>query len=420
MKNIFYCSSVQSNIFPHNTRSKFYNYIDINDLSYLPDGDIEAGIKSIIFDDKRSEISLIDDMLALRCNICEPMIRNGEYDRIVSLINTSGYPNDVVHLEYKNPSFFSTKKEQLSKASFEIINLSTGEAPNFTTATATYIQIVVRKYSHRMKRPFSIFLDSSDKHSKALYPENTNMEFTIELPERMNFRRNWHLSLKSLYIPNTIFNIYEKTCFYVYYEQASENQEEKKAAEFVKEGCYPTLSALIEILQSMWDAKKLPLKIKEKNGKVQIEYDNPLLPGWTDGSNPLRQLRFGPNLAHILGFRFTVAKEGQYLRFDEKREYSAPHEPNMFLLTPRNLVVCCNIVENTILGGENVKLLRLVTNNINITSDILSFDFYQNEYAELDIKEFKDITIRITDVTGESVQSKSQIPTRLQLMFANI
>ena len=44
MKNIFYCSNAQGEMFPQNTRSKFDNYIDINHLSYLPSHDIEAAI----------------------------------------------------------------------------------------------------------------------------------------------------------------------------------------------------------------------------------------------------------------------------------------------------------------------------------------------------------------------------------------
>ncbi len=64
MKNIFYCSNAQSDIFPHNTRSKFNNYVDINHLNYLPTGNIEAAIKAIIFDNKRDH-SLLKDQLLL-------------------------------------------------------------------------------------------------------------------------------------------------------------------------------------------------------------------------------------------------------------------------------------------------------------------------------------------------------------------
>ena len=105
MKNIFYCSNAQGDIFPHNTRSKFNNYVDINHLNYLPSQNIEAEIKAITFDNKRDNRLLKDQLLAIRSNICEYAIRNGEYDKIISLINASKSKTDLVHVDFKNPTF---------------------------------------------------------------------------------------------------------------------------------------------------------------------------------------------------------------------------------------------------------------------------------------------------------------------------
>ena len=43
MKDIYYCSSVQTQLFKFNTRSNFKNYIDIDNLDYLPEGTIGPG-----------------------------------------------------------------------------------------------------------------------------------------------------------------------------------------------------------------------------------------------------------------------------------------------------------------------------------------------------------------------------------------
>ena len=122
-------------------------------------------------------------------------------------------------------------------------------------------------------------------------------------------------------------------------------------------------------------------------------------------------------LACILGYT-SSPKEVQFLRFDENVEYIAPHEPNLFLTYPRNLIIGCDIVENTIFGGQPFKLLRLVTNSDNLDSDILSFDFLQDEKVALKVREFKSIRIVILDATGAPVKSESNFPTRLQLMFS--
>ena len=161
MKNIFYCSNAHKDIFNNNTRSKFECYIDINDLEYIPNHNIEAAIKSITYDNKRDEKSLKDQVLAIRSNICEFSIRNGEYDRFISLIHASKLENDVVHVDFKNPVFFETRKELLSRCNFEIIDIDTNNTPNFSAGSPTYIQVVIRNRVQRMKKPFNIFLDSS-------------------------------------------------------------------------------------------------------------------------------------------------------------------------------------------------------------------------------------------------------------------
>ena len=53
MKNIFYTSNANKELFTDNTRSDFNSYIDINDLNYIH-YDVEVAIKSIAFDDTQS------------------------------------------------------------------------------------------------------------------------------------------------------------------------------------------------------------------------------------------------------------------------------------------------------------------------------------------------------------------------------
>ena len=67
-----------------------------------------------------------------------------------------------------------------------------------------------------------------------------------------------------------------------------------------------------------------------------------------------------------------------------------------------------------------VKLLRMVTNSQHSTSKILSFEFLQNEYVDLNVKEFKSIQIAIMDATGNIVKTDSSTPTRLQLSFSTV
>ena len=52
-RNIFYVSNTQTDLFPHNKRTKFDQSIDIHSLDYIQQKDIEVAIKSVSFDNKR-------------------------------------------------------------------------------------------------------------------------------------------------------------------------------------------------------------------------------------------------------------------------------------------------------------------------------------------------------------------------------
>ena len=73
---------------------------------------------------------LHSNLYGVRSNISDSTIRNNNYNNIISLFvgNTT---KGVEHVEFRNPSFFNTRKELLSRAWFQIIDLNTNLPPNF-------------------------------------------------------------------------------------------------------------------------------------------------------------------------------------------------------------------------------------------------------------------------------------------------
>ena len=169
MKNIFYCSSVQTQLFKFNTRSNFKNYIDIDNLDYLPQGEIEVAVKKIIFDiDVKDKTSLkVNDktsvtrrtaeypILALKSSICKVSPFNDRYDNILCMFTSE----NIHQVEFKSLTFFKTHRELLSNANFTIVNLKTGEQPEWDEGSPTFIHLIVRK---RMSTNFNIFVESND------------------------------------------------------------------------------------------------------------------------------------------------------------------------------------------------------------------------------------------------------------------
>ena len=349
-------------------------------------------------------------LYGIRSNISEATINGAHYDTIVAVFQDHG-KRDVLNIEFQNPPFFKTRKELLSHAQFNIFDLDSSkhnQTPSI--GSPTYIHTIVRAAPKRMKRPFTIFLDSSCPISKQLYPENTNTDFIIELPERLNFRQNWTVTLKTLFLSNKIQNI--EDCHVQYRKINPIDYVVRQKAFTLKNGNYGTLASFIHEIAEEFKRTSMPFSISEvENGRVKIKMKGRLKNGYKS------ELRLSKYLASILGFT-SSPKQYQTLRFDQNPEYIAPHNPNLFLVYPKNLIVGCNIVDDTIFGGQNVKLLRLITNSDNLESDILTFQFHQDEKVMLGIREFKSIHISIMDVTGSPVKSESNFPSRLQLMFS--
>ena len=349
-------------------------------------------------------------LYGIRSNISETTISSARYDTIVGVFQDRG-KHDVLNIEFQNPPFFKTRKELLSQAQFNIFDLDSSrnnQTPSI--GSPTYIHTIVQAAPKRMKRPFTIFLDSSCPISKQLYPDNTNTDFIIELPERLNFRRHWTVTLKTLFLSNKIQNI--EDCHVQYRMINPTDFIVRQKAFTLKNGNYGTLSSFIHEIAEEFKRTSMPFIISEvENGKVKIKIKGKVKKGYKS------ELRLSKYLASILGFT-SSPKQYQALRFDQDPEYIASHNPNLFLVYPKNLIVGCNIVEDTIFGGQNVKLLRLITNSDNLESDILTFQFQQDEKVMLGIREFKSIHISIMDATGSPVKSESSFPSRLQLMFS--
>ena len=246
------------------------------------------------------------------------------------------------------------------------------------------------------------------------------MSFTTKLPERMEFRRNWEISMQGLFIPSKLNNIYEDTCWF---ETAEVNEKdtnffrEKNRTIFtttkyerirrynIKSGYYPTPLALKEAIQKTLKN----FKITMKNEKFLIEATT------TKQKSKTRLLVISPHLSQLMGFG---QGELSCLDFSQGDPISSIYQSDIFLLTPRNLIVMCDIAAGTIFGGQHLRLLKLVANNVQDTpSDLRSFEFIHHEFVQLGVKDFDSISIRIVDTTGREVETDSAIPTRIQIIF---
>ena len=357
-----------------------------------------------------SKINLLKvGLLALKSNIGEYSIKGSSFDKVLAHFDANNLPKEAVRVDFNNPSFFKTTTQNLSSADFQIIDTTKDKLVNFSSGSPTYIHCLVRKEADMGRTSFKMVLDSADKESKKLFPQNNNMKFTIKLPERMEFHGDWNVCLKTLFIPSRLNNIYSEKCW-MDFRGADDNMIRKWDFPLnLRNGHYESERDL---------AIEIGNRMSEENKPFKVNIGRSGRPVFTS-KLPRVSIIFSPYLAHILGFTEDIQDSPFKLNFLQKgTKHSPTFPPNIMVLLPRNLIICCDVVDDTLFAGQHVKLLRLVTNTTSsLASSITSFDFLQDEKFILQVKEFMTIEINILDVTGNVVLSDSALPTQLQLEF---
>ena len=122
------------------------------------------------------------------------------------------------------------------------------------------------------------------------------------------------------------------------------------------------------------------------------------------------------NLSYILGLR----PEDTSFELKKNLKIEAVNKANIQAVVPQHLIVCCNLVEHSVLGNQQVQILKYVPNkNKTNNAKAVDVEFISNDYQPLELKTFNTIKIRIADVTGATIKASQRIPTRLQLLFIN-
>ena len=393
------------------------------------------------------------NMLGLRSNISRYSIRNNNFDQVVATWHIDSSSSGLKKIDFENPVFFETSKEKLASANFEIFSILEEKQPNFGIGVPTFVHCVVRRMLDA--KPFSIMIDSSCPKSKLLYANNNPMDFKIELPERLSFPNEWSVSLKSLFLPNSLYNISTNNYYFKYYEKVPQKEfksswfdkvphyapsvssKEVKMVEttktitpprynvkdfkyyeyesnekFLPKGCYKTLSDLCREINQSWEKYNVRLLMETKNENfIKITLH-------TDVTGGEFKIQFSPYLAFILGLSNDISKPFDH-DFSDLTEFATSVSPKLDLLIPKYIIVCCDIVDDTIFSGQHVKLLRMLVNTEESTSQLqlMSFDFLTPEFIDLKIRDFSNIQIMLTDVSGNPLITDSILPTQLQLIF---
>ena len=101
-RNIFYISNVQSELFPYNIRTKFDQYIDVNNLNYIKqDNNIEVAVKAISFDHKQL-LNIVPDIYKPHFILTQPISFNAKEDKGHNIVRLSDGGEEMINIESPN------------------------------------------------------------------------------------------------------------------------------------------------------------------------------------------------------------------------------------------------------------------------------------------------------------------------------
>ena len=105
------------------------------------------------------------------------------------------------------------------------------------------------------------------------------------------------------------------------------------------------------------------------------------------------------------------------LQFQTRPKFTAAYTSNVSLLAPTNFIVLCDVVSESVFGDKSVKILKFLSTSFDSSKDIIDLSFYQDEFVDLNVKEFSTMRIQLVDATGNLIKSGNHIPTRCHVEF---
>ena len=404
MKSIYYASNMQSHLFPDNTRSKFNCFINPQDLNYISKNDyIEVAVKSITIDNDIDE----NCFYGLKSSLSGETISSFGYDTIISLFSSVKTKKGINIYRFSNPVFFQTSHHKLCNVTFEIIDLRTREQPFFKYGSPTFIEVIVRRSTLRMKPPFNILIDSSCAESKIRFPSNTNTDFTIQLPKRLEFSCDWILCLKSIHFENK-FKAFQTFKISMFGKRKVDGISFGINVIVEKKTEPETVNGLIRRLQSIFNGY---LKGSLFRGRIRLTRDK----AFESNSDYTEQLgiKLSKDLVNVLGL------DHKYTNFIMGKESIIGHRKvDMTANYPNHFIVCCDICDETVLSGSPIQILKYFPREKHDESKF-DIEFTNNDFVKLNMKSFDRIRFRIADLSGRTINSLSHLPTRLQILFVN-
>ena len=420
MKTICFLSNAYKHLFPSNTSTQFQSSIDISLLDCLNPplkDNIEFCIKSISLYLGESITEATN--FGVRSTLClNPVIRGTYADNVVCMFTIEKTLNPIeVKITLNNSFFLSTTKHLISNACFEIINLKTNTVIPSSSIKETIIEVFVKSSSFdKMKRPFSMLLQSDEEKSLQIYQHNNNMKFSIELPQRKELVGDWSVVLKGLTMTSNIANVQENDLFYISlfsYADKSFTNPPVSLIYYLPAGFYSKKIEMINPINTWLEEENIHLKFEiTRNNRVKLKRTNN-----NYDSYAFVELTLSSYLSIALGFENeTVFNPVKH------KDKTAQFVGNLNIGIPTDIMIKCDLIYNTLVGNRSIKMLRYITNfNSQLNKSIINFQFKDIVPCMIENKSFSKIQFEFCTVNDDRlILARNDHHSFIHLLFVNL
>lgn len=222
----------------------------------------------------------------------------------------------------------------------------------------------------------------------SLFPENCSNDFSncIEPALQLPHGDNWEMGLKEFSCVNTLQTIPRDMYFYT-----SKGDNEKTVYKLA-DGMYNETGLMETLNQNDAQFHFSCKKITE--GVVQVVLQ----------TKQHHSLIMEPLLADILGLTPNV----------DKNSTQTASEPLHLKAFSYNIVVYCDIVQESVIGGQREKILRVIPFQAGKYYDVFHTEFHNVDYMNVKAVEVRYIRIRLMTDYGE------KLPLRLGRTYAKV
>ena len=203
-----------------------------------------------------------------------------------------------------------------------------------------------------------------------------------------------------------------------------ESQKDKEM--FMKEGFYQNVPILLE------EVNRLLLEMKTNTAiKKSTDINKLILFRRIQGEQYARFLIFSYKLAVVLGFKrpTKIVKDQTEFKLDLNKKMTnngiirSSYLTNLNYFYPKQIVINCDLLSNSILGNRQSKILYLMNisgTKLSQDEDMWMLDYPNKIIRPLEIHSFQKMKFWITSLEGKTLNALSDRPTSISLTFVKL